>query len=548
VPGFETLGDDTNLPVLRNTRTLHLSETVGLDHGRHHYKAGGELRHYRSDGYNHLFSRGQAVFSGAFTGNPVADLLLGFPTISLLAANDNRQALRTWSANAFAQDDWRISSRVTLNAGVRYEYNAPPVDADDRMRVFDVGSRQLLPVGTGGVPRSGLGRDTNNVAPRVGMSWDLTGRGTLVLRGGYGLFYDSGTLIENSALYFNPPYWQLNLFFPTGTAPLSIADPFPAGRGVASAASVNTIDPRFRTGYAQQASLGLERAFTALSLSARYVGAFGDGLVRKRNLNQPEPGPGAIAARRPIAGFGDILFLESEASSTYHALQLAVDRPFRHGLAFKAGYTWSTSEDDTSAFLATDGDDNTPQNSRDFGAEWGPSDFDVRHRLVASATWSVPAKAGAPAFLQHWQVSGVFTAQSGRPFTPRVSTDNSNTGNVGGGTFAYDRPNLIEGTPPPNLRTVSYDGHVFAVAPAFTFGNAGRNSLTGPSYASLDVAVSKRLALGLSRALELRLEVFNALSRANLLLPDSFVDRPTFGQSLSALPARQAQLAMRLTF
>jgi hypothetical protein len=545
VPGFETLGDDTNLPVRRQTRTLHLSETLGLDRGRHHAKIGGEVRHYQSDGYNHLFSRGQAVFTGAFTGHPIGDMLLGFPTITLLAANDNRQALRTWSANVYAQDDWRISSRVTLNAGVRYEYNAPPVDADDRMAVYDPETHSLLAVGQGGVPRSGLDSDTNNVAPRVGASWDLTGRGTLILRGGYGIFYDSGTLIENSALYFNPPYWQLQLFFPSETAPIQLSNPFPTGQGFPTAPTVNTIDRRFRTGYAQQASLGLERAFTDLTLTARYVGAFGDGYVRKRNLNQPEPGPGEISDRRPIPGYGDILFLESEATSRYHALQLAVDRPFARGLAFKAGYTWSTSKDDTSAFLATDGDDNTPQNSRDFAAEWGPSDFDVRHRLVASATWSVPARAGAPEAFRHWQVSGILTAQSGRPFTPRVSFDNSNTGNVGGGTFAYDRPNVVSNTF-PGARI--YGDQAFVVAPEFTFGNAGRNSLTGPAYTSLDLSLSKRLALGVSRALELRFEIFNALSRANLLLPDSFVDRPTFGQSLSALPARQVQLAARLMF
>ena len=545
LPGFETLGDDTNLPVRRQTRTLHLSEMLGLDRGRHHAKIGGELRHYRSDGYNHLFARGQGVFTGAFTGHPMGDLLLGFPTITLLADNDNRQALRTWSANVYAQDDWRVSSRVTLNAGLRYEFNAPPVDVDDRMVVFDPATNALVPVGQDGVPRSGLDSDFNNFAPRAGLSWDLTGRGTLVLRAGYGLFYDSGTLIENSALYFNPPYWQLGLFFPSETDPIRIADPFP-GEGFPTAPTVNSIDRRFRTGYAQQVSAGLERAFTALTMTARYVGAFGDGYVRKRNINQPPPGPGDIADRRPIPGYGDILILESEATSRYHALQLAVDRPFAHGLQFKAGYTWSTSMDDTSAFLATDGDDNTPQDSRNFAAEWGPSDFDVRHRLVASATWMPRGGPGTPAFFRDWQLSGVFTAQTGRPFTPRVSFDNSNTGNVGGGTFAYDRPNVVTGAPPPGA--VSYDGERFAIAPQYTFGNAGRNSLTGPGYASLDLAVSKRIPIGGPRMLDLRLEVFNALSRQNLSLPDSFVDHPTFGQSLSALPARQAQLSARVTF
>jgi len=548
VPGYETLGDDTNLPVRRQTRTLHLSETLGVDRGRHHAKIGGELRQYKSDGYNHLFSRGQAVFTGAFTGQPAADLLLGYPTITLLAANDNRQALRTWSVNAFAQDDWRVSSRLTINGGVRYEFNAPPVDADDRMAVFDLATRSVQQVGQNGVPRSGLDSDFNNVAPRVGASWDITGRGTLVMRGGYGLFYDSGTLIENSALYFNPPYWQLQLFFPSEQGLISIADPFPTGTGLPTAPTINTIARSFRTGYAQQASLGLERAFTSLTLTARYVGAFGDGYVRKRNINQPEPGPGDIADRRPIEGYGDILYIESAATSRYHALQVAVERPFSHNLAFKAGYTWATSEDDTSSFLATDGDDNTPQNSRDLAAEWGPSGYDVRHRLVASTTWNVPASQGAPALLHHWQVSGILTAQSGRPFTPRVSFDNSNTGNTGGGTFAYDRPNVVTGAVPPGARTGTYDGQVFAIAPQYTFGNAGRNSLTGPAYVSLDLAASKRVPLGSSRALELRLEIFNALSRQNLNLPDSFVDRPTFGQSLSAQPARQVQLAARVTF
>jgi hypothetical protein len=145
-------------------------------------------------------------------------------------------------------------------------------------------------------------------------------------------------------------------------------------------------------------------------------------------------------------------------------------------------------------------------------------------------------------------VSAIFSAQAGRPFTPRVSFDNSNSGNMGGGTFAYDRPNVVTGTPPPGLQTVSYGGQTFAIAPPFTYGNAGRNSLTGPSYASLDAVISKRMELRGTSALDLRLEIFNALNRKNYQIPDSFVDRATFGQSLSAFPPRQLQLAARFTF
>ena len=207
--------------------------------------------------------------------------------------------------------------------------------------------------------------------------------------------------------------------------------------------------------------------------------------------------------------------------------------------------------DDTSAFLATDGDDNTPQNSRDFAAEWGPSDFDVRHRLVAVGDVGRAARSARSALCR--ALAGeraCFTAQSGRPFTPRVSFDNSNTGNIGGGTFAYDRPNVVTGTVPPGAVPVTYDGQTFVIAPQYTFGNAGRNSLTGPGYASLDcrrVAAASRS--GSSRTLELRLEIFNALNRQNFQLPDSFVDRADVRpEPVGAAAPRQLQLAARFTF
>jgi hypothetical protein len=546
VSGYETLGDDPNLPILRNTRTWHLSDSLTIDRGAHHIKTGGEFRHYGSDGYNHLFARGQATFTGAFTCNPVADLLLGFPSISLLAINDNRQALRTWAGNSFLQDDWRLRPRLTINAGVRYEYNAPPTDVDNRMAIFDLANLRLTQVGTNGVSRSGLQGDYRNVAPRVGVSWDLTGRGTLLLRGGYGIYYDSGTLIENSALYFNPPYYTLQLFFP-GKQPLRLENPFPTGSGITPKPTINTLDPNFRNAYTHQASIGLERTFAQTTLTARYVTTHGEDMVRKRNVNQPVPGPGPLDPRRPLQGFSDILLVESQASSSYHALELSAVRRSVRGLSFRASYTLSKSMDDTSAFLATDGDDNTPQDSRNLAAEWGPSDFDVRQRLVLTTTYDVPA-IGSSRWLRDWQVSAIFMAQSGRPFTPRVSFDNSNTGNVGGGTFAYDRPNVLSSPPAAGMPYVTYDGRIFAVAPAYSFGDAGRNSLTGPGYASLDGVIARRISLTGTRVLELRFELFNALNRRNVTLPDSFVDRATFGQSLSAFPPRQVQLGARFSF
>ena len=182
VSGLETLGDDANLPVVRRTRTWHLIDTLTFERGRHHFKAGAELRTFASDGDNHLFARGRMSFSGAFTGHGLADLLLGYPSFSLLGINNNRQALRTWAADGFVQDEWRVSARLTATAGLRYEFHAPPTDADNRMRIFDRTTSTLVDVGTHNVPSSGLERDTNNLAPRVGLSWDVTGRGTSIVR------------------------------------------------------------------------------------------------------------------------------------------------------------------------------------------------------------------------------------------------------------------------------------------------------------------------------------------------------------------------------
>jgi hypothetical protein len=200
--------------------------------------------------------------------------------------------------------------------------------------------------------------------------------------------------------------------------------------------------------------------------------------------------------------------------------------------------------DDASAFLQSDGNDNTPQDARRPEAEWGPSDFDVRHRLSVAAIYAGPV-AGA-AWLRNWQASALLSVQSGYPFTPRVGFDNSNTGNVGN-SFGFDRPNEVPAVnAPPDA--VVYDGRAFVVAPPYSFGTAGRNSLRGPGLATLDAALIRGFHLGADRRVEARLEVYNALNRTNLGLPEGFVDRPTFGQSLSAREPRQVQIAVRFAF
>lgn len=540
IAGLASIGDDVGLPVVRRTQTLHVSDTFGVERGRHHLKAGGELRHYRSDGFLHLFQRGQLNFFGAFTGHPVADVLLGLPTVTLRADNDNPQALRTTALNLFVQDDWRPTDRLTINAGLRYELNTPPVDAADRMAIFDPATETLRPVGRDGIPRAGIATDRTNLAPRIGVSWGLREDGRLTLRGGYGIYYDVATLVEHSALYYNPPYFLFRVYAPGGPVMPTVSTPFPEAAGFEPPAALNTLAADFPTAFTHQGSLGLEGRAFGLDLSARWVGSAGRNLIRKRNLNQPPPGPGPVDARRPIPGFGDILYIEPAARSVHHSLQLRAERRASAGLWFRGVYTWGKSIDDASAFLASEGNDNTPQNSARPDLERGLSDFDVRHRAVIAVIWDVPETR---LLGRGWQVSALVTAQSGRPFTPRVASDNSNTGNVGG-QFGYDRPDEVApGTP----GAVEYRGRWFRTAAPFTFGNAGRNILIGPGYASVDVALVRRIAFG-ARHLDLRAEIYNLLDRTNYGLPDSFIDRATFGRSLSAGPGRMAQVAVRFGF
>jgi len=385
--------------------------------------------------------------------------------------------------------------------------------------------------------------DWNNVAPRIGVAWQLPGISNVTLRGGYGLYYDSGTLIENSALYFNPPYFDLQVYFPQ-SEPLHLADPFPAGSGYRPPPSVNTLQPDYPSAVTGQGSVGLEGRVAGLDWVARYVGSHGSHLVRRRNLNQPVPGPGSDVDRRPIEGYADILLVEPEASSSYNGLQLRLERQKAEGLSFRAAYTWSKSIDDASGFLQSEGTDNTAQDATRPELERGLSDFDVRHRFSLAGVWVLPSRASA--WTRDWIVSAIIAAQSGRPFTPRVGFDNSNTGNVGG-AFGYDRPNEVDpATAPPGA--VFYGSRAFVIAPPYTFGDAGRNVLTGPAYASVDLSIAKGMRMGAARRLEARLEVYNAFNRANLGLPDSFVDRSTFGTSLYAAPAREAQLVVRFMF
>ena len=543
VAGFASLADDTALPILRDSGTVHLSANLTRAAARHLWKWGGEHRSVSVDGTQGLFGRGQFNFLGAISQHPAADLLLGFPTYSIQTAVDNdfRQRARFW--NFYAQDDWRLAEGLTASFGLRYEYNAPAYDADDRFTQFDLRSARLVAPGATELGRAGYRADRNNLAPRIGIAWNPGDR--LVLRAAYGIYHEVNILEANSGLYFNPPYFDLRLFFPSPVSLPSLEDPFP-GEGFAPPASVNALQPDFRTAYAQHWHLGVERALPGgLVARASYVGSKGSKLLRRRNLNQPAPGEGEVDLRRPTAGYANIVLFESGASSTYHSGVLALERRFAAGAGFRAAYTLAKSIDDVSAFLGSAGDPSFPQNSHDFRAERGLSNFDQRHRLALSAMYAAPFRHW---LLRGWRAYAIATFAGGRPLTPQLAWDNSNTGNTGG-IFGADRPDLISDPALPSRGPGrSFDQAAFAAPPPLAFGNAGRNILAGPGRSAVDVALVRSLWQSEGAAAELRAEAFNVADRANFDLPERTFGVPAFGRSLSAGQARQVQLGLRLTF
>ena len=545
VAGFSPVGDVVSLPIDRAANTYQVTDGLSLVRGRHGLKIGGEVRRLQHTGNFDIYSRGQMIFPGFLSGSGISDLLLGLPTVGIQSQINNKQTLRTTATNLYIQDDWKLRPTLTLNLGMRYEYNTPPVDPTNRMSVFDLATQQVEQVGSNGISRSGIRPDRTNFAPRAGFAW--TPASNLVVRGGYGIFYDAGFFTETSSLYFNPPYFNIRVFTPTQTSLLSLDNPFPTNGGFAPPPQLSTLSPDLTTAYLQDWNLNVQREFHGFGIaSLAYAGSKGTHLARSRDLNQPLPGPGDPGTRAPYPGFSNIFFTESGGNSEFQSLQASFNRPLSHGLRLWATYMLAKSIDDSSAFLRTAADPNFPQNSRDYRAERGLSSFDIHQRATVAGFYRLP---GHNWLTRNTETSTIITAQSGQPFTPILSVDNSNTGNTGG-SVGSDRPNLIGD---PNLSNPSatewFNTAAFQVPARYTFGNAGRNIVRGPDLVSVDVSLARRFAVTESTAFTVQAEAFNLFNHTNFDLPQLLADQPaTFGHVFSAKAPRQIQFALRYTF
>jgi len=558
VTGLSPLGDEFNNPQESDLTTIQLLDSVTWTRNAHALKAGIDFRFTRQNGFRDIQSRGFLTFSDfGFTGNALADMLLGLPITTGGARLDNPQKLRTESYNVFVNDMVQVTSNLTFSAGLRYEINVAPVDATDRANIFDPDSGALVPVGTGGIPRGGYETDKNNLAPRLGAAWS-TNDGHTVVRGGYGVYYDQSALAPGEGLYFNQPFFDFNLFFPLQNRLLTLNNPFPDDFPFPFPPSALTFQRDLRTPFLHQWNVGVQQELgRGRTLEVAYVGSRGRNLIRGRDINQAEPSQMPLNLR-PNPFFADIIAIESQARSAYDAIQVQFNERLTRGSVL-AAYTLAKSQDDASGFFSSTGDPNFPQDSNNPSAEFGRSGFDVRHRFTMSASYDLPfgpdqpfATQGWPAAVfGNWHAAGIVTLQSGQPFTVTLLSelDNSNTGRAALGFGFNDRPNVVGNPDIENLSAERWFNTEAFVRPPFgSFGDAGRNILDGPGFANVNLALIKHAAIVGGARLQLRIEAFNLFNRVNLGLPDSFLGSPTFGQILSAGDARRTQLGVRLLF
>ncbi|MGA2811628.1 MAG: TonB-dependent receptor [Candidatus Acidiferrum sp.] len=564
VGGFSSVGDSATLPILRHTNTYELGDSLTLDRGAHVFKIGVDIRKVQLNGILDLFDRGSISFTGEFSsGSGIDDLLKDDPTYALQSQANNPIHMRTQAYDGYVEDDWRLLRNVTLNLGLRYEYNTPTVDPQNGMSDLNLQTGQVVPVGTDGITRSGIYPDYNNFAPRVGVAWSPAQ--TWVIRAGYGIFYDSGMFVVPSSLYFNPPEFNLPLYFQNAFVPISLENPFPSAAGFTPPPTLSVLNPDMVTPYIEQWNLTVEHSFDKWgTLTLAYAGSKGTKLIRSYDLNQPTLDPTAIPgdldqSRRPYPAYGTIFDVESGANSSFNSLQASYIKRMSSHFSLRLAYTYSHSIDDQSAFLGIGVDPNFPQDSHDLAAERADSSFDMRHRFVGAYVIDLPQ---GNLWTRNTEIRGITTIQSGQPFTPELNFDNSNTGDAGTANEAgTDRPNVVGswttgscpnpgGGAPFPVGTVNcwFNTSAFVVGAPNTYGNAGRNIIRGPGFASFDLSALRNFSLTERLKMSFEAQAFNLFNRPNFMQPDNVLEDSTFGKIGSAMAPRQIQLALRFSF
>jgi hypothetical protein len=565
VGGLQRFGTQASVDVRFLQQVISLQGDGAWNRGRHLVKFGGLAERYLQDMVNPTFSLGTYQFANlrAFMENRPSTFIGLRPDATF------ERNWPFWIAGFYAQDEFQVHPRVTLNAGLRWEFMSMPIDTGGRdSALVNLTDRTATP------GRLYEDADDNNFSPRVGAAWDVTGDGRTSVRGGYGLYYATNSSQNLIVTVTNPPFTP-RVVYPAPTFP---NPPFNRASGL----SIRPVQWDVVTPSVHVWNVNLQREFRGnTALTVGYAGSRGQHLLRSGDVNTALPVTGAdglpffpAGAPRQNTAWTTIELKSSDGDSWYRALILDLRRRWSNGVSFQSSYTWAKSEDTTQAStFFSDATNGTTSAFPEYipGYNKGPSDFATEHNWVLNASWDLPWGSGlsgvSGALLSGWRVAGIVNMRSGYPLTVFVQNNRSRSlwqPSLGPG-IGRDRPSYAPGFGPDNAVTGDpaqwFNPQAFALQAAGTFGNTGRGDFTGPDLRTVDLAFSKdnRLPIGgRDTRLELRIEIFNLFNRANFGIPNLIAfagaadGEPVVGNfgriRNTVTSARQMQLGLRVRF
>jgi Carboxypeptidase regulatory-like domain len=567
------IGQTRSLPLYRRENTFEYIDNMTYTRGKHTLRWGVDFRRRQLTIYQTNQGNGRFNFSPALTdsrqpagvgGDSLASFLLGYPTLIAHDYTLNWPGERGSEVGVYFADDWRVSKNLTLNLGLRWDYYSPYSEVANRWANFNLATSKVDIAGQKGVDKyAGVEPYYKNFGPRFGFAYQAHSH--TVVRGGFGIFYNpTGSEAGSLRLFRQLPFGSTLSISPgdifvgqtvsAGFPPLQPVDfslaqnPFGANFGVAH---------NFRPAYAEQFNLTLEQelAPAGMVLKVATVGNLGRHLYTTYNANQAVPGSTALNSRRPIyaadPNLSDVSYFTTDGLSNYYAMQVTADKRFNKGVSVLLGYTWSHAIDDVPLEFGGGAAGPQPQDPRNISAERASSIIDMRHRLTLSYLWALPVGKGKALLnrggitnvvLGGWQTNGILTVQSGLPFSPVLQTSTTNTG-------TGSRPNVSGTVTYPKTLQQWFTPAAFSSPALYTYGNAGRDILTGPGRINWDMSLFKDFVIHEQMRLQFRAEAFNIFNHPQFALPNPNIGNAQAGQITSTVGnPRQLQMGLRFQF
>lgn len=577
ISGFTAIGDVNTYPEFTHQLSMPVEDIFSWVKGNHTIKLGGGYTRHRLDGHTSLAPRGQYSFQGAFTrqigttssATALADFALGTSVSITNSEQFGPFGERMWDSAAYGEDVWRVTNRLTITYGLRWDVQPFPNEVNNRWSNISPVTGLFAVAGTttqnvnGSCGSRLVCVDKGDFEPRVGLAQQLTADGKTVFRAGFGQVYWR-TDNAGRTLNLNPPMGIIqSLAYNTNGVPGLLLS-----QGVPPLVQPNLSNPveltglyegtpsHFKNTDALQFSADIQRQLPFnMLLDVGYVRTVTDHEIVAIDDNQAVPGPGAYGPRRPLysinPALGDIDFRTNAGQAKYNALQTKVNKRFSHGLSASLAWTWSHNMAETSR----------PQNSQCYSCEWGNTGDDRTHMIVINHVYDLPFGKGREfvnqGFLSTivggWALTGVWTKYTGTHFTPSLASSVSNSlpSGVTSTVAAVERPNL-NGVPnlPSSQQTITHWFNVgaFSSPLPYTFGNAGNGILVGPGYFDLDLGIHRTFRVKERVSLQFRAEMFNALNHVNFNNPNATIGSTSAGVISATYPARVMQGALKLTF